>query len=171
MDIESKIEYFKNYPDGSSGKRIYDEYNMVFKDFLVKYYTDDVFQNWSRWSIWKDFIVAAFDENEINKYKTKSDYYLNSNCQDYINALDTLELDIELPVDIRQVIAFLIVDGFFNYYTIAPEAWILVNNYTNPKRELPNLKKTIKELSVNQEGLNYLRNSLINLWWWDHTRK
>ena len=171
MNTKSQIERFKNYPEGSSGKRTYDEYNMEFKDFLNKYYTDEIFKTWSRWDTWKDFIIAAFNKNEIVKYNTKQGYYLNSNIQDYTNALNSLEIDVKIPTDIKKVIAFLVVDGFFNYYSIDPNTWLSMNNYINPKIKLPNQKKSIKELSSNQEGLNYLRNSLIHLWWWEYTRK
>jgi hypothetical protein len=169
MSLEERIKYWKNEPDESPYRRIYDEHTMDFNDFLVKHYPDNKYFVWSRWNKWISWIAKAYEHDEMELLRNKSGYYRKDTIsQDYIDALSLLELGIKLPDDITKVIAFLVVDGFFKHYSIEPVSWININNYTNPNKDSGNFK--IIDLAQNDIMLNYLRESLMHLSWWDITR-
>ncbi|MDO9186675.1 MAG: hypothetical protein Q7W13_11750 [Bacteroidia bacterium] len=169
MSLEERFKYWKNEPDESPYRRIYDEHTMDFNDFLIKHYSDKKYFNWSRWNKWISWIEKAYKHDEMELLRIKGGYYrTDTNSQDYLNALNQLELGIKLPDDITKVIAFLVVDGFFKHYSIEPSDWIKIDNYPNPDKDSGKFK--IVELTQNNMLLNYFRESLIHLPWWDITR-
>ncbi|MDO6602492.1 hypothetical protein [Arenibacter palladensis] len=169
MNLQERFKYWKNEPDESPYRRIYDEHTMTFVDFLGKHYSDEKYLNWSRWNKWVSWIQKAYQHEEMEVIRKMGGYYrLDTNSQDYVTSFKRLELGIQLPTDICQVIAFLVVDGFFKHYSVEPKDWIDMDNYTNPKNS--NGRHTINELAKSYESLNYLRESLIHLPWWDLTR-
>ena len=169
MNLEERFKYWKNEPDESPYRRIYDEHIMNFGDFLDKHYSDNKYFNWSRWNKWVLWIQKAFNHEEMEALRVKGGYFrVNTSSQDYLASLETLELGMQLPKDITQVIAFLAVDGFFKHYSIDIKDWTRMDNYTNPANKEG--KQSIDKLADNNESLNYLRESLIHLPWWNITR-
>ncbi|MBJ2176519.1 hypothetical protein JBL43_19885 [Aureibaculum sp. A20] len=171
MSIEDRIKYWKDSPEGSMYKRIADEYLMDFDSFLSKYYSDSNYNSWSRWETWFQFIDYAFDKENHTKYKSKTGYYrVDYDYRKYKETLDQLSIDKDLPDDLKKVIAFLINDGFYKKYEIEIDDWIKMRNFDNPKRELHDKDLSISELLKIENGLNYIKEKLIYLKWWDITR-
>lgn len=169
MSLEERFKYWKNEPDESPYRRIYDEHTMDFNNFLNKHYSDFKYYTWSRWNHWISWIKKAYNHDDMELQRAKGGYYrTDSISQDYIDALSQLELGVILPEDITKVIAFLVVDGFFKHYSIEPDAWIKIINYSDPNKESGKFK--IIDLTQNNNTLNYLRESLLHLPWWDITR-
>ena len=172
MSIEDKLEYWKNEPDESPYKRIYDEHKMDFSDFLQKHYSDEKYLKWSRWSKWSEWVAAAFDEQKFKEFKKRSGYYyISAKHSDFKKSLEELDINVNLPDDLKKLIAFLQVDGFFKYYKLNVSDWLSIQNYQNPESEIKSKNPmTILQLASTPEELNYLRDKLVHLKWWDITR-
>lgn len=169
--LDENINRWKNYPNSSKERRIYDKYTLDFKLYLEKHYSPNIYSTWSRWVKWFAFIDAAFDNEKHLEYKIKTGYYrVDYNFKKYIECLnDITELE-KLPLDITKVIVFLKMDGFFGYYKVNISDWLLMKNFCNPETEIQQEKYSIIELLELENGDNYLREQLINLKWWDITR-
>lgn len=92
---------FKNYPEGSIEKRIYDSYFMDIDKYLIKYFKN----NTDRFnSFYQDYITPVFEKNNRNDYNeflqkkkppfsidySRFDEFYNNNC------LKNKILDVEL---------------------------------------------------------------------------
>lgn len=172
MDKAKEVLKWKNEVEGSIYKKRYDEYTMSFDLYLEKYFSNSYYYSWSKWGKWFGFIDSAFDEEKSQIYRTKSGYYkIDFNSRNYTETLNKLHYLQNIPIDIRKVIAFLIEDGFFDFYNIMVDDWILIQNFDNPKKEVIEEKaKCIKELIESENSINYLKEKFINLDWWHITR-
>jgi len=171
MSLKERFKYWKDEPDESPYKRLYDEHTMDFDKFLHKHYSDQTYFSWSRWNKWITWIENAYDEEKMESLRNRGSYYrVDTISKDYVESLSNLQLEIDLPNDIRCVIAFLVVDGFFSNLSIKPSAWIRMNNYANKNPTDYSTNHRIIDLTNSNEKLNYLRESLIHLPWWDITR-
>jgi hypothetical protein len=170
MNIPEDLEKFKDYPEGSTHKRLYDSYHLPFQEYLNKYFTDENFFAWSHWTKWFEWIGAAFDEEKREFFKQRAGYYrIDMNFRAMENFYKYLEIDY-LPQDIKMVISFLKYDGFFANYKLEIEDWMNLKNFRNPKQQIDSNQKSINELLSIQYGDNYIRYTFIDLPWWDITR-
>jgi hypothetical protein len=170
--MANEVLKWKNEVEGSFYKKMYNEYTMPFDLYLEKYFSNSNYLSWSKWEKWFDFIDSAFDEEKSQIYKSKSGFYkIDFVCRNYTETLNQLLYLQNIPIDIRKVIAFLIEDGFFKFYNIKVDDWILKQNFDNPKKENVDEKaKSIKELVASESSINYLKEKFINLDWWQITR-
>lgn len=65
----SEVEKFRNYPEGSGGRKIFDYYNLSFEDYLLKYYSNPDLSNWN--TIFKTFVQPIFSGEDTSKYLLK----------------------------------------------------------------------------------------------------
>lgn len=61
-----KNDNYRDYPEGSGGKKIYDRYNLAFQDYLDKYYRNPDLSRWEY--INSKFVIPLFQEDEWSKY-------------------------------------------------------------------------------------------------------
>ncbi|HLO45349.1 MAG TPA: hypothetical protein VK175_13520 [Leadbetterella sp.] len=171
VKLDSGINRWREYPNNSKERRIYDEHTLDFSTYLEKHYSLNVYSTWSRWKKWYTFIDAAFDENRHLEFKLKKGYYrVDYNFTEYIECLkDTKGLE-NIPNDIKKVIVFLKMDGFYEHYKINISDWLFMKNFCNPENEIKNAKYSIIELLEIRNADNFLREQLLNLKWWDITR-
>lgn len=152
-------------------QRLSDEDTLPFNVYLKKYYSPEIYASWSHWKVWNDFIDAAFDEVRHFQYRSKSGYYrLDRDFHAYPDRLNTIKGLEKMPMDIRKVIVFLEVDGFFDEYRISVPEWLTIKNFCNPKHEVKPTDRSVTEILTIEYGENYIRECLINLRWWDFSR-
>lgn len=118
------------------------------------------------------WIAAAFEKKNYEHYAQKPGCYRIGRSQnDYANALVEIDFPPELPDDLRKMIAFLWVDGFFEHYQISVWSWLHSSGFQRPDLvTLVTNQKPIMELMKSEAGLDSLRASLADLFWWQWTR-
>ncbi len=156
---------YKDYPENSGGKAIYDMYFLPFQEYLNKYYTNPDLTGWERWK--NKYITPAFDENrhyEMIKnfgYADKKFYDFDAQNKFY----EQLKNDERIDDDIKQFIGFLAGTGFFKKYNLTLDQWFAMKNWANPY--VPNEKgMTINEILNYKYGNNLLRTNLPILNYW-----
>ncbi|MFD2574469.1 hypothetical protein ACFSUS_27790 [Spirosoma soli] len=125
---------------------------------------DNELEQWRRMTTW---VSAAFDEATYEHYAQKPGYFrVDRSLKDYVQALNTIDFPVELPSDLQKMIAFLSVDGFFSHYHIAYNDWFHSKDF----ERLIDSQYSVSELLASKQGLDYLRECLVNLSWWHLTR-
>ena len=159
---------YKDYPENSGGKAIYDRYFLPFKKYLEKYYSDSEYEEWERWK--KKYIESAFDENQHDEfiknwgYVDKKYHHFNTQYQVY----SQLKNDERLPEEVKKFIGFLagVGEGFFNKYHITVEQWFNMKNWHNPNLPENEEGHTINEILSYPYGINYFKVLLIQMPYW-----
>lgn len=169
---QKEVLRFKDYPEGSGGKEIYDEYFMNFKDYLIKYYFNlEKMQkiSWEYWLQWyQRCIEPAFDENRHDEM-IKNYGYVDKKYYDFHIQNETymkLKQTGKIPDEINKFIGFMAGTGFFKRYNISVEQWLNMKNWQNPYVENDN-GKTINEILSYKYGINYLKVLLPQMPYWD----
>lgn len=155
---------YKDYPEGSGGKAIYDRYFLPFTVFLVKYYSDPENKEWDRWI--SKYIEPAFDakrhDEMIKNFGYKNKEYHNFEVQYAI--YEQLISDTRLTDDVRMFIGFLAgSNGIYNFFckhNITIAQWFEIRNWYNPYLYESNDERSINEILGYPYGINYLKTLL-----------
>jgi len=163
-DIE-RIKTYKNYPDGSGKRGIYDYVFLPFHEYLEKYYsTPDL----STWEIWQGkYIEPAFDENRHDEM-VKNFGYVKKDFHDFsaqYEVFNHLAYDNRLDDETRKFIGFMAGVGFFKRYDINVEEWFDMLNWSHPEHAMEE-GKTINEILKYPCGDNMFKVSLPQMPFW-----
>ncbi len=162
MDFD--FEKYKNYPEGSGGKKMYDEFTLTFDAYLIKYYSCPDFEEWNRWRV--RFIEPAFDENRHDEMIRNFGYVSKDrhdfDCQSFVYA--ELQQNKFMAEDVKQFVGFMAGAGFFKKYKLSIQDWLEIRNWFNPIES--NEMKPISEIIAIPYGLNYLRLFLLQMPFW-----
>src|SRR5688500_18796950 len=71
---------YRDYPEGSGGKAIYDSVFLPFQEYLIKYYKNPDLGAWMRWK--EKYIDLAFDENRRDEM-ARNFGYVEKNFHDF----------------------------------------------------------------------------------------
>jgi hypothetical protein len=162
MSKES-VEIYKNHPDGSPSKALYDLYNMDFQEYLNKYYKDPDLSRWDY--INQKFITPLFDGTRWEDYwnflyQVKPKFAPNElRKNDFWNQIkNTTEFTNEL----KQFFTFLYSIEFFR--DLSFEEWLNTKNWNHPwyQDESTNMK-SITELLKYDYSENFLKEQLASL--------
>lgn len=166
---ENKLEVlkYKDYPEGSGSKRLYDMYFLPFGEYLAKYYSNP---NWETWDRWRSrYIEAAFNKNRHDEmiknfgYADKKYYDFDTQYEFY----SQLKMDKRLDDDTMQFIGFLAGAGFFKKYDITLKQWFNMKNWSNPYLSEIKDDKTINEIISYPYGENYIKTNLPQMAFWN----
>jgi len=156
---------YKNYPEGTTKKKMFDLFFMDFPSYLKKYYTSPDLSLWDKWM--NNYVEPAY-KVEKQKEMEKSFGYVSMDGHNF-NIQNKVYQDLKnahLPDDISKYIGFMGGNGFFEKHRISLDNWLQIKSWKNPIE-----KNTFPELSIEQlvqfeAGLNYLRVMLPQLPYW-----
>lgn len=162
MSRES-VEIYKNDPENSAGKQLYDCYNMPFQDYLNKYYSNPDLSRWEY--VNQKFVLPLFDGTKwedywifLNQVKPKFVPDKNKISEFWIQIKDDNRFSFEL----KYFFTFLYSIGF--YRGLSFEEWLNATNWLHPWYE--NEKegvKSIDELLSYNNSENYIKSALSGL--------
>lgn len=161
-----EIERYRDYPEGSSGKKIYDSVHMSFSDYLKKYYRNPNLEAWERWQ--EKYIRYAYDENRYVELIERFGYVNieKHNLESQNRIYQELKSDKRLDEEIRKFIGFMAGTNFFSNHKITVSEWFKMKNWANPYRE--NGERTIDDILNHKFGINFIKVGLPHL---DHWRR
>src|SRR5690606_19578927 len=165
MTEQERVLKYKNYPEGSVGRQVYDSIILPFSEYLKKYYANPDLSTWEKWFL--KYIEPAFDKNRYGEM-IKSFGYVSINKHDFntqYKVYTVLKNNLKLDDELRKFIGFMGGNGFFREYNIDVNQWFDMSNWNNPYHEKDN-KKTINEILEYEEGINMLKISLPHLDYW-----
>ncbi|WP_411029860.1 hypothetical protein [Spongiimicrobium sp. 3-5] len=161
--FKSEIEKYKDYPEGSGGKMMYDKYFMTTKDFFSKYYFEADLKDWDRWM--NNTINKAWNKNHraefLQSWGERMKYFDFLEMERFYKEENLSKFD----EDVKKFVSFLAGDGFFYKNKITLESWITSKNFTNPIKNHEQDIRISQALSL-KGGMNYIRIQLANLHWW-----
>jgi hypothetical protein len=167
-DEKSKIKNYKDYPEGSGKKGIFDYVFLSFKDYINKYYqSPDI----STWEIWQaKYIEPAFDESR-HEEMIKNFGYVSIDKHDFKSQYaiyNQLKEDNRLDDETVKFIGFMAGAGFFEKLNINLEEWFDVDNWSAPLLFPDNNKRmSINDILSYTYGLNYLKVNLPQMSFWN----
>lgn len=152
---------FKDYPEGSGGRKIYDKFSLSFQDYLNKYYLDNDLAYWNY--INQKFVIPLFDSTSWNDYlhflhRAKPNFLPNKEKAESL--FDQIKNDSRFNKDIKYFFCFLYSIEFFDNLTF--EEWINVNHWSHP-RTFENGGKSIVEILSYKNSINFLKERLSQL--------
>lgn len=160
MDKNNYIQ-FKDYPEGSGGRKIYDKFNLSFQDYLNKYYLDNDLTYWGY--INQKFITPLFDSTSWNHYllflhKAKPGFLPKKEKAEFL--FDRLKNDNRFDQDIKHFFCFLYSIDFFDALTF--EEWVNVGYWPRPW-SIENEGMSIIEILSYENSINFLKERLSQL--------
>jgi len=163
MSNISEIDKYKNYPEGSGGKMMYDRHYLSVEDFFSKYHDNADLKDWNYWM--NNTINKAWEESKrsefLKDWGERMKYFDFSEMERFYKEEGLSDFD----EDVRKFISFLAGDGFFNKNKISLESWISSKNFTNPIKDYEQ-DVTVSQALHLKGGMNYIRKQLVNLHWW-----
>ena len=162
--LEGVLKY-KDYPEGSGGKKIYDSYILSFDVFLTKYYSKI---NLSRWDEWMEkYVKLAFNQEQHEEMAKNFGYVSVSmhSFEEQQKIYDELETELRLDQEVRMFIGFMAGAGFFKRYNLNIEQWFHITNWMHPHQKDVTFPKLNVILNY-PYGLNYIKVNLLQLPFW-----
>jgi hypothetical protein len=163
MLSKSEIEKYKDYPEGSGGKMMYDKYFMSVEDFFSKYYDKVDLQDWNYWM--NNTINKCWDKKERSKFLSEWGERMKLFNFEEMERIYNEESLSDYDEDVRKFIAFLAGDGFFEKNKVSLDNWVESKKFANPIKEYEQ-DVTISQALKLKGGMNYIRKQLVNLHWW-----
>jgi hypothetical protein len=108
-----EIQRYKDYPEGSVGKEVYDSVILPFQDYLNKYHSSPDLSTWEIWKI--KFIEPAFEESRHDEM-IKNFGYVKTEFHDFkaqYGVFKHLANDNRLDDETRKFVSFMASVGFF----------------------------------------------------------
>lgn len=164
---EKRVSKYKDYPEGSVRKRVYDSVFLPFQEYLNKYYNQLDLNTWKRWQ--QKYIEPYFDESR-HEEMIKNFGYVSINRHDFkiqYAMYDKLKDDNRLDDEIKKFISFMAGVGFFKQYAINLEEWFKIENWGNTASKLEDWKRrTINDVLSYEYGINFLKSDLPHISFW-----
>ena len=158
------MEEYKNYPEGSAGKKLYDKYHMPFETWIKKYYQDADLTGWNRFYKWvtKAFAKSALFESQWCKGRIERyDYDRLYSTYKSVSSLGFFDEEI------NRFIAFIASEGFFEIYNLSLDEWLHSKEWNHPSQKCEIHCYTIVEVSKLPFGINYIKSELAKLDFWE----
>ena len=156
---------YKDSPDGSGLKKLYDSRTLSIKDFLLKYYSDCDFTQWDRWI--SKFVDPAFDKQRYDEM-IRNFGYVSIEKHEFITQYQFYELakeDGRLDVDVAKFIGFLAGTGFFDKWSLTLDEWFNIPNWSNPYNNILE-SCSINSLLKHRFGLDCFKLGLLEMPHW-----
>jgi hypothetical protein len=166
MNDLSEILKYKDYPEGSGGKNLYDKYFLPINEYIKKYYANPEYKEWDTW--YKKYIEPAFNETRHDEM-VKNFGYVSKERHDFeeqYKVYSLLKDRQNLSEEVKQFIGFLAGAGFFKKYGLTVGNWFNSKNWLNPNLEEADDKMTINEILNIPYGINYFKVLLTQMPFW-----
>jgi len=153
---------YKDYPEGSQGKKYYDSVYLPIQEYLVKYYKDI---DLSRWNYIKEkFIDPLFDLSKNELYldflkSTKPNFFPDKEKLDFFWKI--IKEDNRFDLELKKFFAFLYAIGF--YRDLNFDEWLNVNYWSHPWNKEFEDDYTILQLLDYKHSDNYLKERFATL--------
>lgn len=160
-----EIERYKDYPEGSGKKGIYDYVFLPFQEYLDKCYSSPDLSTWEIWH--KKYIGPAFDEKRHDEM-IRNFGYVKKEFHDFkaqYEVFNQLANDDRLDDEISKFIGFMAGVGFFKRYEVTVEQWFDMLNWSHPEHERDE-GRTINEILKYRYGFNHLKANLLQMPYW-----
>lgn len=160
-----QIRQYKDYPDNSVYKEVYDSVFLSFSEYLNKYYATPDLSTWNRWQ--KKYLEPAYDKGR-HEEMIKNFGYTSINMYDFdtqYKVFHQLEKNNQLDDETRRFIGFLAGNHFFDKYKISVQTWFTLKNWSHPDHKNED-GKTINEILGYRYGINMLKTSFPQMPWW-----
>ena len=152
-----EFKNFKNYPEDSIERRIYDSLFMSTEEYLLKYFSEDKLKNF--YSFYNKYVYPILEKDKRDLYvefskKNKPPFFVNCERFDEFNN-DQVLREMYSDVELFNFISFLysILDQFDNIDKFL--------HWLNNKRYIHNL--TFEDILKYNFGNNYLKSNLVML--------
>ncbi|MFN8353086.1 MAG: hypothetical protein U0Y10_01455 [Spirosomataceae bacterium] len=167
-DYYTTIKSYKDAPEGSSHKKIYDSVYMDIELYIKKYYLNYDASRWNKY--WRDDILSKiFDETKQDELRKYFGLEGKGKFLDFDRMLvfyNEIKDDPRFEDDIKRFFAFLAGDGYFESKGIAYEEFLNARDLNHPQKTHNDLKyPTLNELSKIEGGQNYIREQLPSMGW------
>lgn len=164
-DEINDLKKYKDFPEGSAGKVMYDSIYMTFEAYLEKYYLGVDLSVWRKWI--EKYINPAFDpyEHEVMIKNFGYSSLDNFNFSEQYNVYNELENEKRLDEETRRFIGFLGGAGFFKRFNLEVINWFNIPNWYHPYWK-PDGQKTLNEILDFKYGLNYIKIQFIGMPFW-----
>ena len=166
MNKYEEILKYKDFPEGSGSKKMYDKYFLPFNEYLEKYYSNPIFSEWNNW--YKSYIEPAFDENRHDEM-IRNFGYISKDKHDFVTQYEVffqLNKSEELDKEFTEFIGFIAGMGFFKKYDLTINQWLNIKNWQNPYLEVDEDGKTIIQILSYPYGLNYIKMLFTQMPFW-----
>jgi hypothetical protein len=163
-DIE-RIKTYKDYPEGSGKRKIYDYVFLPLHKFIEKHYSSPDLSTWEVWQ--KKYIEPAFEEIRYDEM-IENFGYVKKEFHDFdvqYKIFTYLTNDIRLDDQTRKFIGFMGGVGFFKKYKLGVEDWFNMNNWNHPEHEIEE-GKTINDILQCPFGINMFKINLLQIPFW-----
>ena len=162
--MEEYLKY-KNYPEGSGLKKLYDSKTLSVKDFLLKYYSACDMGQWNRWM--SKYVKPAYDKKRYDEM-VRNFGYVSIKKHEFKTQYKFYELakdDDRLDIDVAMFIGFLAGTGFFDNWALTLEEWFNIPNWSNPHNKFTE-SNSINTLLKYPYGLDCFRLGLLEMPHW-----
>lgn len=160
-----EIQRYKDYPEGSVGKEVYDSVFLPSQEYLQKYYSSP---DLSAWEIWqKKYVEPAYEESRHDEM-VKNFGYVKKEFHDFnaqYEIINHLANDNRLDDETRKFVGFMAGVGFFRRYEITVEQWFAMLNWSHPEHERDE-GRTINGILQYTYGINLLKADLPQIPFW-----
>lgn len=160
-----EIKRYKDYPEDSVYREVYDSVFLVFSEYLQKYYKAPDLSIWNTWQ--KKYLEPAYD-NDRHEEMIRNFGYVSLEMYDFdtqYKVYNQLQQDNRLDNETRMFIGFLSGSGFFKRYGITVQEWFNMKNWNHPQHT-NDYSRTISEILDCKYGINMLKSSLPQLPFW-----
>ena len=151
---------YKDYPEGSGGKKTYDMFYLTFQDYLNKYYSNSDLSRWDY--INHKFVLPLFDGTKWEDYwsslsQAKPKFVPNESKKNefWVQIKDDTRFSLEL----KHFFTFLYSINFYRDFLF--EEWLKASNWIHPwyKDASENDKPIIELLDYNYSE-NFIKSKL-----------
>jgi hypothetical protein len=165
MTDREHAEQFKDYPEGSGGKRLYDQENLPLQSYLTKYYAH--YDRNYAWNRWHETANMVLDESKHGEYKIKwGDRGTHFDFQAAMLFYAIHRADTRFEDDIIRFLAYLEGDGFFKAMKINFAAWLTMPNFANPLKPAHSFKGLcLLDFLQHEFGQDFIRDQLTSIAW------
>jgi hypothetical protein len=158
---QTEAKKYKDYPEGSGGKKIYDTFYLPFQDYLKKYYSNPDLSRWNY--INSKFITPLFDGTKWEDYMRNLQKIKPNFLPSQIKVKEfslQIKNDIRFSNDLKHFFSFLYSIDFFRELTF--EEWLNAKNWKHPWH-MSETGKSILELKEYPFSENYIKEQLSQL--------
>lgn len=144
---------YRNYPEGSGGKKLYDMYHLPYEKFLIKYYSEVDLTRWE--DFYNQFILPLVRETDWVNYQISLRKIKPPFLVQYDRFKEFLDEDFSPveDVDLTNFLAFLYSIEYFE--TLGDViVWTKRNDFLN---------HSFIQLASKRAGVNYLKSVLREL--------
>ncbi|HEY0740831.1 MAG TPA: hypothetical protein VGD40_05180 [Chryseosolibacter sp.] len=166
MKKQDTLKY-KDFPEGSASKRLYDYHHLPFQSYLSKYYVAPDLKSWN--SLVHEYVLPSFD-NEQRNYclliMAKKGAPFRPDFEKLEEYWARLKSDRRFDEELGRFFSFLGACNFFERFNIDLNDWLHMKNWQKPARKkVLEDARTIMEILSFNFGVNFLKSELALMPW------